>query len=167
MSSNPWSVIMTLEITWMPEIEKSLGWFLFFKIYLCIWERGKCEGVRGGGRGRGRGSLKNTLLSKKPDIGLDLTTLRLQPELKPTVRRSTGCTIQVPLGVIFIIKYINCLREGIWLFALEWGYEQNGGWIFEFGNSYPVCRAYLFWGKHSGAWRDNIDMALHFILESP
>lgn len=45
-------------------------------------------------RGRGRGNLKQTVLSAEPDGGLNPTIPR--PEPKPRVRYLTNCTTQAP-----------------------------------------------------------------------
>lgn len=51
----------------------------------------------GGAEGEGE-SEADSALCMEPDMGLDLTTLRLQPELKPRVSCLTGCVTQVPLS---------------------------------------------------------------------
>ena len=55
----------------------------------------------GGGRGRGRESQANSTLNAEPDMELDLTTLRSQPEAKPRVRGLTHCTTEASLSLTF------------------------------------------------------------------
>ena len=46
------------------------------------------------GRGRRRKNLKQTALRADPDLGLNFTTLRSQPEMKPRVVHLTNYTTQ-------------------------------------------------------------------------
>ena len=69
-----------------------------------MWAQG------GGAEEEGEQVLSRLLLSTEPKVGLDLITLRSQPELKPRVRCSTNCTIQAPLEsrlkkIIYICLY--------------------------------------------------------------
>ena len=69
---------------------------IFRKIYLFKRERGskhKWEGQRK----REKESLADSTLSREPNAGLDPMTLRPLPELKPGVRCSTSCAVQVSL----------------------------------------------------------------------
>ena len=59
-------------------------------------------------RGRGRGeSQANSMLSATSDVGLDLTTLRSQPEPKSKVRGPAKCTTQAPLLSEYYSKPIH------------------------------------------------------------
>lgn len=50
------------------------------------------------GRGRGRRGISGQLcMSREPSMGLDLRTLKPQPELKPRVRHFSNSAIPVPL----------------------------------------------------------------------
>ena len=67
----------------------------FFKrlIYFIKRERARA----GGAEGEEERAIPSKLqLSTEPDVGLNLTTMRSQPEPKPRVPPLTDCTIQAP-----------------------------------------------------------------------
>lgn len=55
--------------------------------------------VRGSEGERGGQSPANSMLNAEPDVGLDPTILRSQPQPKPRVRQLTNSTTQAPHSV--------------------------------------------------------------------
>ena len=85
--------------------------FLFFKICLFIWERVRARAHARESEEEGqreRESQADSMLSVKPSAGLNLMTLRSQPELKPRLGRLTDWTVQVP-PVLFFKKIFASL----------------------------------------------------------
>ena len=70
-------------------------------------------------KGTGRGRKADPLLNVEPDKGLNLTTLRSQPEPKPRVRHLTNGVIQEPLFLFF------CKMMNLWYIRASLGAERN------------------------------------------
>ena len=82
----------------------------FLKIDRSIYERERekeHKSTSGKGRGKGRESQANSSLSNETNMGLNLTTLRSGPELKPRVGCPTDCATQVPLIHFFLRFYFR------------------------------------------------------------
>lgn len=72
-----------------------------------------------------RGTLSDYVLRAEPDSGLDLMTVRSQPEPKTKVRRLTNCATHTPLTALYAIlteswgprylvkHYSGCVYAGI------------------------------------------------------
>lgn len=85
-------------------------------------ERGK--GVGAGHRKRKRKNQANSTLSVDPDVGLDLTTLEVRPELKPRVRHLNDFASQAPSPLhlsFFNLESIDCI-DSTYLFRLVHDY---------------------------------------------
>jgi len=76
---------------------KRKGAHIFFKDLFIYWRETESTHRRAGERGdREKETWADSMLSAEPDTGLDLTTLRSRPKLKPRVRHSTDCATQGP-----------------------------------------------------------------------
>ena len=72
-------------------------------------------------RGRGRETSVDSALSVEPNVGLDLMTPRSQCELKPRVRHSTNCAMQVPrlCWAFHMHRVVYCIVIFVVLFSLS------------------------------------------------
>ena len=68
-------------------------------------EGGKQSGGMGRRRGRERESQADSILNAKPDVGLNPTTLRSWPELKPIVGNLTYWATRYPCFVFVFLQF--------------------------------------------------------------
>ena len=80
---------------------------LFFKRFMFLFERKKESASWEKGRGRGRESQADSVLSVEPNTGLSLTPPRLWSEPKSKVKHSTHWATQAPLQILFIITHTH------------------------------------------------------------
>ena len=92
--------------------------WVFFKDFIYLKRDNVCVQGRGGEEREERESQADSLLNAEPDAGLELTTLRSRPELKPRVGHLMDRATQLSQQGFNEVRYIKQGLPG-WLSRLS------------------------------------------------